>query len=268
MSHDHRLPAPRAEGEPSDLALDRLLAGELAGAEREAVEAAIARSPSVSARFEALRAAQDPERDARLLQAIEAALDSAPAVDGAGAAPRPPFDWRAWLRRSWAPRVAAVALAAALAVFVTRPTAETPAPAEDSVRLKGGVGLTVYRQVPRGSEVVLSGATLPAGAALRFAVDAPAAGELLVVHVDRHGALTVAHPQTGAGTSVAVPAGREQVLPSAVALDDARGEEWLFAVLCERPFSARDVAPGAAPGTLALPGGCSSAPFLIRKAAP
>jgi len=269
MSPTDKLPFPpaRAPDAPSDLTLDRYLAGELDAEERAAVDAAVARSPEVAGRLETLRGGfPDPGLEARLWARVEAGLDEetlAPEARALAGVPRPPW----WRRLLAGPRLAAALGAVAavtLAVVVPWPTAS--APDGPSLRLKGGVGLTVHRQVADGSEVVLSGATLPAGTTLRFTVDVPVAGQLMVVDVDARGVVAVAHPQDGSQASVAIASGRDQALGSAIALDDAPGDEYLHAVLCEAPFSARDVAPGHAPGELTLPAGCTSAPFLFRKA--
>ena len=109
--------------------------------------------------------------------------------------------------------------------------------------------------------------TVAPGEALRFTVDAPEAGDLMVLAVDPRGAVSPVYPP-GAASSTSLPAGRDQLLPVAVTVDDTPGDLWLHAVLCPRRFGPTDLRVGAGAGELVLPAGCASAPFLLRTAAP
>ncbi|MCA9517413.1 MAG: hypothetical protein KC635_20875 [Myxococcales bacterium] len=278
MSDDHphpMLPPLRPEGEPSDLALDRYAAGELEGEARAAVEAALARSPATLARYRERETAftADPTRPERLWSAIERGLDAADEAAPAASqrAPGGARRWlRAWLEGAWPLRLAALGVVGVVAAAVAT-RVEAPAPVDrgldEGVRVKGSVGLAVHRKVDGGSEPLLSGATVAPGEALRFTVDAPEAGDLMVLAVDPRGAVSPVYPP-GAASSTSLPAGRDQLLPVAVTVDDTPGDLWLHAVLCPRRFGPTDLRVGAGAGELVLPAGCASAPFLLRTAAP
>lgn len=275
MTEPFSIPPPDPR-EPSDLALDRLKAGELDPVERAAVEAAIARSPAARARWEA-RQRGFPEGvgvDA-LLARIQAKAEGAtpgPAVEGllarmAGGAERPRLKPLPWWRRWRLPELGLLAATAAAVFLVARPVAPVGGDGGDLIRPKGGLALDVYRKTATGSELVAPGVALRSGDKLRFEVTTPRAGELAVFDLDPSGAVSLAWPLEGEARSRAVPAGKQQ-LSGAVELDEAVGPESLHAVWCERGFGPDDVKVGVTAGTLVAPAGCSVTPFSFVKVAP
>lgn len=241
---------------PSDYQLDRLSADELgpqdAARVRAHVEscAACARHLAES-RFDAFPQLHSGALLGRIHERAAAPRGLLPRLAG-------------WLKALQRPALALSALgAAALAVMVLRPT-ETGGP--EGVRLKGGMVLHVHRLQGEHSQEVLSGTALSPGERLRFVVDLPREGYVAVVGVDGQGALYGAWPTAAArpGAGQRRPAGQGQVLPGAVALDDAPGRETLYLVACR---AAEDAARCAARGDKdpQCPEGCALSPFVIVK---
>lgn len=258
---------------PSDLALDRLHAGELAPAEAQALTAHVDACTSCPQRLAARRAGFDalPEVDPRpLLSAIRRRLDESEREPAA----------RRWLRQLtllFAPMAAATA---ALVVFMwvrrTEPVVpgNPPAvinpsePGSDAVRLKGSLGLHVYRirdGRKDGAQAAISGDDFSPGDRLRFVVDLPSSGQIAIVGVESDGDLYVAWPGQEHLTESSRPAGRGQELPGAVALDESPGQETLYLVHCPQASAAPRCTSMGAQARPQCGAGCSLVPFVIHK---
>jgi hypothetical protein len=197
----------RAEGCPSDRALDQWLAGELPVDRRASVDAHVPGCEDCSARHRARLAA-------RTAFSLEA-----PAFDKlAPARPRRP--------RWWA--VAPALAAAAALVLVARPRHEE----HDEVRTKGHDALSFFvlhagavRQGARG-EVVRPGDRL------QLVTTTWAPRFLTVLERDVGGRVSVFFPRGDAAAPVAP--GRGVALPTSVVLDEAVGVGTLYGVFCEQ----------------------------------
>jgi hypothetical protein len=137
----------------------------------------------------------------------------------------------------------------------------------DSVRLKGGLALHVYRQRGDGAEELLSGDRCRPCDRLRFAVDLPKDGQISVIGIDQRGELYTAWPLAAESHAVAtkLPQGRGQELPGAVTLDESLGTETLYLVHCPQAQAApgcKSAGPSAEPS---CPSGCSLVPFVLQK---
>jgi hypothetical protein len=235
---------------PSDLALDRLHAGELPESEAAALQAHIEGCAECAKRLATRRAgfAAFAEADpVRMLAAIRRGVDEPPGFLERFARP---------LRFAFAP-IAAVAAAAGLLLVVSGPDDET-------TREKGTLALHVYRFTAGGSEAVVSGERFYAGDRLRFVVDLPRAGYASVLGVEPDGELYTAWPRGGQGTA-SLPAGAGQQLPGAVSLDESAGREMLYLVVCRSdvaPLRCASRGPGAEP---TCPEGCTMTPFAMEK---
>jgi hypothetical protein len=287
---DH--PLPKAESCPSDLWLDRLCAGEIAKAERARHEDHLNDCAECGQRLALRRAGFDafPELDehallARLEARIEAgAPDKAQATQGPSeeiqrAATK---DRRTWIDRLSAllfpkagmqllPGLAVVGLLLGAGFLWGRssadrsdgePVAVVLAP-DDSVRVKGSIGLRVYRMRGDTVEEVTSGDTFASGDKLRFKVTLPRQGELFVVGAEANGKLYGAYPAEG-HRSVALDAGSDQLLDDALELDASTGREWLHAVYCPKPFALSDLR-ALVPDKLSAPEGCAVDTFEMVK---
>lgn len=233
---------------PSDLRLERLVAGELTGNERVDVEGHVVGCAQCSDRVAPMKrgfgavAEADPRK---MLAAIRRGGEGAPTPARAR--------WRRWL-------FAAVPTCGAVLLLMMwlRPGA---AP-EPGTRAKGGLALHVFRQVGDGAERLVSGGKVRAGDRLRFAVDLPAAGQVAIVGVEGSGKLFAVWPLE-AGTATALPAGRGHELPGAVALDDSRGRETLYLVQCAgRAPACSSTGAGRPP---ACGDACALSPFVLDK---
>jgi hypothetical protein len=227
---------------PSELTLTLFDTGALAGPELAAVQAHLRTCPRCQAWLDEAKAD---------FQAIPRAERDAMVTRLVARSQRP--------RRRW-PVVVAGTLAAAAAVLLF---VHVPTPGPDTTLKGGGLDLRVYRE--RGGEVstTLSGEAFQAGDRLRFEVDVPDAGHMLVVGVEADGALFRAYPNDR-DESVPVEPGAGQLLPDAIELDSSVGLEVLHLVVCKAPFTARDLRAAGA-RSLNLPPGCRAAAFELDK---
>ncbi len=240
--------SPSSPACPSEAVLDAYALGEL---NNEAPRAHIDRCPHCRARLDARAAAfaAMPRRD-ELIRAIHVAVAA-----GANAAADPaPRRWPRW-------RLVGALAAVSAAAVVLLPIERT------STRLKGGVGLTVY--VERGGRVARaqSGDVFRAGERLRFEIDLPEDGHIMIVGREVSGRRYNVFPVgDDVVRSRSLPVGADQLLPGAVVLDEALGQESLFLVSCPQPFDSSQVRFRG--GRASPPAGCLTAPFVLTKVAP
>ena len=261
---------------PSALALDRLVAGELTDAARSETEAHLVACADCAGRVAHLRAGFDAMEgvDPRaLLAGVRRRLDDEPARTG----------WRAFLARwlgdgrlPWAPLAAAGAALVVLLVVLPRSGPDDP---DGSVRRKGGLALHVHRlAVDRAtnpiagsggaeasSEEVLSGDRFRPGDRLRFVVDLPRDGHVAIVGVDADGGLYEAWPLGGGAVDTLRSAGRRQVLPGAVSLDDKPGRETLYLVHCAPEVGPPRCTSRGVDAAPVCPATCALSPFVVDK---
>lgn len=201
---------PSAAGHPRRLELERLAMGEQSEA-----QAHVAGCPECSAAVAELAAQA---------RAFVARTPATVLLDRLSARRQP------WWRR-WAAALVLVPATAALVLFFAR----SPEP---EARLKGsGLEISVTRA---GMTAPLLSSQRPRpGDRLTFVFQAPAAGHLILVDVERGRAPAVFFP-FGAQGSAPIPPGRS-VLPDAVELDSAQEDEWLLAVFSTRALSLAEV---------------------------
>lgn len=268
-----RLRAGNAEC-PSDLALDRLHAGELPQAESQQLSAHVAACTTCPQRMAERRAGFDalPEVDPRpLLSAIRRGLHETEREPAA----------RRWLRQVtllFAPMAAATA-ALLLFTWVRRSDLEHPLASPpgssgtavsepDVIRLKGSLGLHVYRLREgrkEGAQAAISGDQFAPGDRLRFVVDLPSSGQIAILGVEADGDLYTAWPGQAELSESARPAGRGQELPGAVALDQSLGQETLYLVHCPQAGAPPRCASMGAQAPPQCGTGCSLVSFVIHK---
>jgi hypothetical protein len=209
-------------GEPhlSDLALDRLMTGELAGTDREgAVRTHLSSCLACAARRDALA------RSSAGFKVKQAARERTHGrlTDLLSRAEHP-------RRRAalWGSGTALAAIAAGLALVLVRPR---PRPPEADLHAKGSLQLEAFIKRRSGAvEVLLPGGAVAPAESLRFRVSVPAAGFLGILSIDGAGAVNRYFPGTAALARVA--AGPGQLLDGSIELDGVTGPELLVAVLC------------------------------------
>jgi hypothetical protein len=233
----------RPESCLSDLALDRWLAGELAGQPAgEAVRAHLRACPACSDRLSAL------EHEPELLPGPGAN----PPPLTVTTPPRPAAERRAGSvspvsarKRMFAITAGVAALAAGLVIVVN---ARHPAPLETGLRSKGDLQLdVVVRHSDGRTETVVPGDALSAGDVVRFVVSTPDPGFVFVIGLDAAGVATPYSPAVG--VPAPLPAGRGQALPGTVILDDTLGAERFLLLHCN---DATNVDVAVAAGRRAL----------------
>jgi hypothetical protein len=238
---------------PSDLTLDRLHTGELPREKAVEAERHVAGCADCGARMAERRAGFGAIEgvDPRVMLArIRTGLDR----------PAPlPERLSGWVRRLFAP-LAVAAVAAVALVVVTQQQQQQP----EETRMKGALGLHVFRLVGDHSEEMVSGSVFAPGDRLRFAVDLPAEGHVMVLGVEPAGALYTAWPlEPGVQTRIAEGNGIE--LSGAVSLDAQPGRETLYLVQCPVEVGPPDCTSGGADAAPVCPAGCVSTPFIMVK---
>lgn len=212
-----------AERRFTDLELERSLAGDLPpdrarALEREATDADRARLDELRAEHQAYLGAIDVDAEVRRIEQRAARIK-----------PEPRVAWWRWMVGGGI----LVAAAAAALVFV-RPGK----PAPDDREIKGGdISLIIHTP----SRQLASGDTVAPGERIRFEINAGRPGHVAIVGVDASGAQTVYVPYGGTAAASFDPGAR--VLPGAIQLDAAPGDETFYALYSEQPFA---ITPGIA----------------------
>lgn len=244
---------------PSDLALDRMHAGELTGEAKTHIESHLRDCPICPQRLAERATGFDafPQLDAR---PVLAAVHRRIAEESSAS------ESRFSLKKLLAVLIPAAALGAVAVITVIGGSPHAPLSQGDGVREKGNAALHVYRQQGERSIEMLSGDTFSPGDHIRFAVDLPTRSYIGVLGVEASGALYVAWPQDDKAMTL-LDAGKGQQLPGAVVLDEKPGRETLYLVACREPLGApglvcKSAGPAAAPS---CPLGCTLSPFGLQK---
>jgi len=266
----------RKEGCPSDLELDEMSSGDLAGHAREAdvrrhLDSCAICGPRLAARQADSTLAPDPLVFRPLLSSLAATT-------------------RARARRRWIGLGGAFASAAVAGLVLWSHRGSSPD--ESSVegadrvdRTKGALALTVH--VKRASanggapivEAVNGEGPLRAGEEMRFAVAAARPGFAVVLGLDGAPSVTIYVPAAGStARPEPVEATRPVTLPGSVIADETSGFERIVAVVCptetspetlrEKARAALVKAGGRPEAVGSLGTGCAESSVLLRKSVP
>lgn len=162
--------------------------------------------------------------------------------------------------RARAPRRWTVGLAAAAAVLGVWLVARARHGVAET-RGKGKPALAFY--VKHG-ELVREGGPgeiVRPGDAINFTLSTDAPAYVAIISVDGAGVVSAYYPE--GATAAAIPAGRDQVLPRSVLLDDTLGSERVVAAFCDRPIAVAEIAAAVARG--AIPSGCVGDALRLDK---
>jgi hypothetical protein len=245
----------RSENCPSEAMLDRLHWGELEPGDQSSIEAHITGCPACKQRMLLRKKgfdAFDEVDPIALRKRIENSTKETVV----------PIRW-ILRRRLAAFGAAAAAVAAVLLVVVLL---RSPA-GHDEIRAMGGMGLLVFREHDGGVAQAMNGERFFPGDRLRFVVDLPSAGNLMVVGLEQSGRMYMGFPADGSTSSRPVKAGRGQKLAGAIRLDESTGREWIYLVLCEKPFSLGQLRARGA-GKIEVPEHCLTRSFEMKKTIP
>lgn len=215
----------RGEACASDLAIDRMLAGELSANEAPTFEAHIENCARCNERVAQLRTAHAAFSSEVPRELAKRADRPNPGGEHGLAAVRS--------RRRWIHSLGgAVALAAAL-LFLVRRANEPLGEVVDSIeRSKGSAYVSFHVQHSGAVRLAAEGEQVVPGDAIEFSYSAHAAGYLAIVSVDAR----QANVYFAEGDRAArIEAGREVVLPRSTVLDETLGEETVFALFCTTP---------------------------------
>lgn len=240
-------------GHLHELAMFRLVAGELDAAERAASDGHLDGCALCRAQLDGLRAEVAEPLPPLVLPLAEVVP----------------------LRRRWSE--AAPALATALSLAAVMLLFLRPPEATDRLASRGAEAgddgkfhLEVYRDATPRSERLRSGDPVRAGDRLAFQVRAPYGGHLLVFGLDSAGDRYPVWPAGPDGRSEPIGASASPVpLDVGLELDDAPGAERIVATLCDQPFSGAELYPDLGP-TAPLPtprAGCQTAELVLPRLA-
>jgi len=261
----------RKEGCPSDLDLDEMLSGDLAGQAREAdlrshVDGCPICGPRLAARQADSILAPDPLVFRPLLSSLAATRRARGRWLGVGGA-------------------FASAAVAGLVLWSHRGTTPDESSVDGADRTKGALALTVHvkRAAANGGtptiEAVNGEGPLRAGEEMRFTVAAAHPGFAVVLGLDGAPSVTVYVPAAGSAAGpTPVEATRPVTLPGSVIADEASGFERVVAVVCptetspetlrEKARAALAKAGGRPEAVGSLGTGCVESSVLLRKSAP
>ncbi len=245
---------------PSDYALDMLRADLLPGTEAIDIRAHIDTCEMCEVRLAMMVSGFDDEPNVDSRKLLAGARRLAAERDAAA---------QPWWKKLniWLP----VALGATAAiVFLVWPHA--PGPQDGlpepnmlhSTRLKGALGLRVYRAREGHAVEQISGGKFSAGDRLRFRVSLPHAGKVAIIGVEENGTMYRVWPLAPADgamnktTKTDGPEGR--LLDGAFQLDSSTGEETLYLALCNDPPKC-----AVSSGRFGCQGGCIVTPFVLKK---
>jgi hypothetical protein len=255
----------RKEGCPSDLDLDEMLSGDLAGLARETelgrhIDSCAICGPRLAARQADSTLVPDPLVFRPLLSSLAATT-------------------RGRARRRWIGLGGAVGSAAVAGLVLWGHGADR------ADRTKGALALTVH--VKRASanggtptvEAVNGEGSLRAGEEMRFTVAAARPGFTVVLGLDGAPSVTIYVPAAGStARPIPVEATRPVTLPGSVIADETLGFERIVAVVCptetspetlrERARAALAKAGGRPEAVGSLGTGCVESSVLLRKTAP
>ena len=253
----------------SDLALEQYALGELPGAERPALEAALERDAELRSRLDALESSN------------QAILSEYPPAEIAASIRRGMLsseDGR--LGRTQRRFPSAILLSAAAAVLVLAGAVAARSflvpTVEDLTRPKGGApGLAVYRKTASGAAELGDGTAAVNGDLLQLRYGAGAMRYGAILSLDGRGVLTRHFPDSPSQSRSPQLASAGAVLEEAYQLDDAPLFERFFIFSADRPFdlsavegALRDLARSSdrgASGAPRLPSGLEWRSLLLRK---
>lgn len=224
------------DGHLTERAVNRWLAGELAGDDAAFVGQHLVECPVCEGRVEAVKA-----HDQSFSIAPSAAVRAAAGENVVSLEER-----RSKRGPMLAGLVLAAGIAAAVAIMVSnqrpQPARVEPGAGEDDIRFKGG-GLTLEVFANDGDKTrpLHDGDVVHPGERLGFQVSSRDGGWLLVLGLDDAGQVYPVHPSDG--TAIPIDAGaNKRDLESAVRLDDVGSKERLVAARCPAAFSLTEIA--------------------------
>ena len=237
---------------PSELALDLLHVGALSEEERAQVTRKIAECTGCQHRI-VLRDQGPPGFATINTKAMVASIYDK--VRSSKSESRPQWPWR----------MSGLAAAALFLLVVQNPRFTEKEVSLDRIQAKGRK-LHVFRQFNGQPERMESGSRFFSGDRVRFAITANGAFHVVIVSYEANGERSIYYPLSGE-YSAKLPAQLDGAMPGAIQLDSYQGIEWIYLVMCDRPFAASDLMWTRVRDrpTLTAPVGCRVEPFQMIK---
>jgi len=258
-----------------DLLLERLLLGELSGAEADRVRKRLEAEPGGLARLDALEESDRAILEQHAPRPMALRIEGRLAVDVRA---KPPVRW-------WIPAAPLAAAALAVAVWVAMPdshkvemqqkvkghTPHPPAYGSETERVKGKPQLTVFRDLDGDDERLEDGDPASAGDLLQVKYRAGDARYGVIISIDGRASVTLHFPESPAG-STKLELGGAVTLDRSYELDDAPGFERFILVASREPLVVEDILGAAetledgAADRLVLGEGLEQIDLLLKKA--
>jgi hypothetical protein len=257
---------------PSQLALERFVAGDASPDQAARVREWLAQEPAAQAAVAAI-----VQNNAEVLAQYPPRVMAA-AIRTRAERTQPRAQWAAL-------RLAGAAAAAAIAVAVLWPasaldpaapaTSGPPTETRELTRLKGGApSLQIYRLTERGAEALDARSVLAPGDRLQLEVQAANSAHVVVLSLDGRGATTLHYPESERATTAWSGQAQPVPLPHSYELDDAPQFERFFIVASNAPIdvaavlrAARGLAEqgSARSALLALPADMTQSSIVLSK---
>jgi len=257
-----------------DLLLERYRLNEVSPAERAEVERRLREDETLRQRLDEIARSDDAIRGTDFTASLARHLQGRTAFDANAGRPRAAERGAASRRlRRWALPVL-VGVTATLVVVIGSRTGGLW-PDSTGERIKGlRPSLTIFRQTPRGSEVLADGVAAREGDVVRLAYQAAGQSYGVIVSIDGRGGVTMHLPATGREAARLRP-GDKVLLDQAYELDDAPRWECFYFVTAQKPFDVQPVVEAAKreadlrravpPARLALSPGLEQSTFVLQK---
>ena len=154
-----------------------------------------------------------------------------------------------------------IGLAAIAAMFCVWLVASRGRVGDTEIRYKGKPVLAFYVKHGQAVREGAPGDVVCPNDAINFVVSTEQPAFVAIISIDGAGKVSAYYPE--GATAAAIPAGRDQVLPRSVLLDDTLGLERIVGVFCDRPMEVAELA--AAVARNAIPGGCVPETLTLEK---
>ena len=244
----------------SSLAIDRWLSGELSAAQAEELRAHAGDCARCQPAVAMLRGmAEEPLPPPSFLRPKLVAVEGG--SNPIDATNKSETSVNHWPHRSRKAALGAACLAIAASLLIALRHKDT---SPETERSKGApISLDIYVQHGEQVRRALPGESVAPGDAIRFALGSKSGGYAAVLSLDPGSQASIYFPLDARAAPIA--GGAEVALPLSTRLDQTRGQEQIFALLCDSPIELEPLRANLQAGSFTLPAGCSLAQQRFEK---